>query len=76
MQQGCPEPGYNGENCSSPCSKHCQGGHCDIVNKTCLGCVAGYFGSTCTGRYILKVHIRFDNWCFLEIRISYPKSRF
>eukprot|EP00105_Crassostrea_gigas_P012979 XP_011429155.1 PREDICTED: cell death abnormality protein 1-like isoform X2 [Crassostrea gigas] len=44
---GCPEPGYNGEDCSSPCSENCQEGHCDIVNKTCWGCVAGYIGSQC-----------------------------
>eukprot|EP00105_Crassostrea_gigas_P039177 XP_019923325.1 PREDICTED: multiple epidermal growth factor-like domains protein 10 isoform X3 [Crassostrea gigas] len=43
----CPEPGYNGEDCSSPCSENCQEGHCDIVNKTCWGCVAGYIGSQC-----------------------------
>lgn len=47
MQQGCPEPGYEGEDCSSPCSENCQEDHCDIVNKTCLGCVAGYIGSQC-----------------------------
>lgn len=47
MQKGCPEPGYDGENCSSPCSDNCQESHCDIVNKTCLGCVAGYIGSQC-----------------------------
>lgn len=47
MQQGCPEPGYDGEDCSSPCSDNCQEDLCDIVNKTCLGCVAGYIGSQC-----------------------------
>lgn len=47
LQQGCPEPGYDGEYCSSVCSDNCQEDHCDIVNKTCLGCVAGYIGSQC-----------------------------
>lgn len=47
LQPGCSEPGYDGEDCSSVCSENCQDDHCDIVNKKCLGCVAGYIGSQC-----------------------------
>nr|XP_034322216.1 cell death abnormality protein 1-like isoform X2 [Crassostrea gigas] len=44
---GCPTPGYYGEDCSLPCPVNCQEGHCNIVDGTCLGCVAGYQGPNC-----------------------------
>lgn len=44
---GCPTPGYYGEYCSSSCPLNCQGGHCDIVDGTCLGCLPGYTGPNC-----------------------------
>lgn len=47
MQEGCPEPGYYGEDCSLRCPHNCQDNHCDIVNGTCMGCVPGYKGPTC-----------------------------
>lgn len=47
LQQGCPEPGYDGWNCSLLCPENCQDDQCYAVNKTCLSCVAGYIGSKC-----------------------------
>ncbi|XP_034319205.2 uncharacterized protein [Magallana gigas] len=44
---GCPVTGYYGDNCTIPCPQNCQEGHCDIVDGTCLGCIAGYIGSRC-----------------------------
>lgn len=44
---GCPEPGYDGWNCSLLCPENCQDDQCYAVNKTCLSCVAGYIGSKC-----------------------------
>lgn len=44
LQQGCPEPGYDGKNCSLLCPENCQDDQCYAVNKTCLSCVAGYIG--------------------------------
>ncbi|XP_062606973.1 multiple epidermal growth factor-like domains protein 10, partial [Saccostrea cucullata] len=44
---GCPTSGVYGENCDLPCPQNCQEGHCNIVDGTCLGCVAGYKGSRC-----------------------------
>ncbi|XP_061180691.1 multiple epidermal growth factor-like domains protein 10 [Saccostrea echinata] len=44
---GCPTSGVFGENCNVPCPQNCQEGHCNIVDGTCLGCVAGYKGSRC-----------------------------
>lgn len=47
LQQGYPEPGYDGENCSLLCPENYQDDQCYAVNKTCLSCVAGYIGSKC-----------------------------
>ncbi|XP_052693329.1 multiple epidermal growth factor-like domains protein 11 isoform X2 [Crassostrea angulata] len=44
---GCPTPGYYGEYCSSSCPQNCQGGHCNIVDGTCLGCLPGHTGPNC-----------------------------
>ncbi|XP_052692269.1 multiple epidermal growth factor-like domains protein 11 isoform X2 [Crassostrea angulata] len=44
---GCPELGYDGENCSSLCPEKCKDDQCYAGNKTCLSCVAGYIGSQC-----------------------------
>ncbi|XP_062610076.1 multiple epidermal growth factor-like domains protein 10 [Saccostrea cucullata] len=44
---GCPTSGFYGENCSLPCPQNCQERRCNIVDGTCLGCVAGYKGSLC-----------------------------
>uniref|UniRef100_A0A8W8P2M7 Scavenger receptor class F member 2 n=1 Tax=Magallana gigas TaxID=29159 RepID=A0A8W8P2M7_MAGGI len=44
---GCPIPGYYGEDCSLPCPQNCQESHCHIVDGSCLGCVPGYKGPTC-----------------------------
>lgn len=45
--QGCPKPGYFGEDCSLFCPENCQEGHCNIINGACLGCVNGYKGQNC-----------------------------
>lgn len=47
LQQGCPEPGYKGDNCSLLCLENCQDDQCYAVNKTFVGCVEGYIGSQC-----------------------------
>ncbi|XP_062607517.1 receptor-type tyrosine-protein phosphatase T-like isoform X3 [Saccostrea cucullata] len=44
---GCPTSGVYGQNCDIPCPQNCQERHCNIVNGTCLGCVAGYKGLRC-----------------------------
>ncbi|XP_078328959.1 uncharacterized protein LOC111115266 isoform X1 [Crassostrea virginica] len=44
---GCLSPGLYGENCSIPCPRNCQEGHCHIVVGTCLGCLPGYRSFTC-----------------------------
>ncbi|XP_065925703.1 uncharacterized protein [Magallana gigas] len=44
---GCPTPGFYGEDCSIPCPQNCQEGHCDSIEGTCLGCIDGYKGATC-----------------------------
>nr|XP_034319271.1 multiple epidermal growth factor-like domains protein 10 [Crassostrea gigas] len=44
---GCQNPGYYGLNCSSKCPLNCQGGHCDIVEGTCISCTKGYEGTRC-----------------------------
>lgn len=48
--QGCPTPGYYGEDSSLPCPKNCQETYCNIIDGTCLGCVAGYTGPNCAER--------------------------
>nr|XP_034322194.1 multiple epidermal growth factor-like domains protein 10 isoform X2 [Crassostrea gigas] len=53
---GCPTPGYYGEDCSLPCPINCQEGHCNIVNTTCLGCVAGYQGPNCIAQCYDKTY--------------------
>lgn len=47
LKQGCPELGYDGENCSSLCPEKCKDDQCYAGNKTFLSCVAGYIGSQC-----------------------------
>ncbi|XP_022305270.2 uncharacterized protein LOC111112174 isoform X2 [Crassostrea virginica] len=44
---GCSVPGFYGENCSIPCPRNCQEGHCHIVEGNCLGCLPGYRGVKC-----------------------------
>nr|XP_022308515.1 multiple epidermal growth factor-like domains protein 10 [Crassostrea virginica] len=44
---GCSSPGFYGENCSIPCPRNCQEGHCHIVEGNCLDCLPGYRGVTC-----------------------------
>nr|XP_022288792.1 multiple epidermal growth factor-like domains protein 11 isoform X2 [Crassostrea virginica] len=45
---GCTSPGLYGENCSVACPQKCLNGRCHIVEGTCLGCVDGYSGPTCS----------------------------
>ncbi|XP_065925681.1 platelet endothelial aggregation receptor 1 isoform X1 [Magallana gigas] len=45
---GCPTPGFYGEDCSIPCPQNCQEGYCHIIEGTCLGCIDGYYGDDCS----------------------------
>ncbi|XP_062605899.1 uncharacterized protein LOC134267698 [Saccostrea cucullata] len=51
---GCSTSGVFGKHCNVPCPQNCQEGHCDIVNGTCLGCVAGYKGERCKKKYVFE----------------------
>ncbi|XP_061170695.1 uncharacterized protein LOC133180136 [Saccostrea echinata] len=45
--RGCADRGTYGETCELNCSEHCQENRCDIINGTCLGCMAGWTGKFC-----------------------------
>ena len=48
---GCPEPGYNGVNCSTPCpDPNCR--YCHIETGACQGCKPGYQGHRCEGNVL------------------------
>uniref|UniRef100_A0A8W8P5Y6 Scavenger receptor class F member 2 n=1 Tax=Magallana gigas TaxID=29159 RepID=A0A8W8P5Y6_MAGGI len=68
LNHRCPEPGYDGWNCSLLCPENCQDDQCYAVNKTCLSCVAGYIGSKCievceTGKYGIDCQQRCSAFC-------------
>nr|XP_022311254.1 uncharacterized protein LOC111116548 [Crassostrea virginica] len=45
---GCPNSGYYGQNCSTPCPSNCLEKMCNINTGHCLSCSPGYQGLTCS----------------------------
>nr|XP_022312235.1 uncharacterized protein LOC111117410 [Crassostrea virginica]XP_022312236.1 uncharacterized protein LOC111117410 [Crassostrea virginica] len=45
---GCPNSGYYGQNCSTPCPSNCLEKMCNINTGHCVSCSPGYHGLTCS----------------------------
>lgn len=75
--KGCSSAGFYGENCSKPCHKNCQEGHCHITEGTCLGCQAGYRGPMCNEgkRYYIHLKQLTMNWPCYNVSLQKECSK-